>query len=103
MRNITSVKVVVTDKKECIVYVNYDNNESGVYYKTGNKWHSPKSLQNMTATDLAEAKRIAVKGGKWFTTFVNGTAREHSDYQELKSDDALEMQIKATVNRIAEA
>ena len=102
MRNITSVKVW-QQGKECRIYVNYDNNESGVYYKTGDKWHLPKTLQNMTAADLVEAKSVALKGGHWLTTIVNGTAQDHSDYQSLKSDDALEMKIKATVNRISEA
>ena len=102
MRNITSVKVIVTNGK-CTVYVNYDNNESGVYYLTGDKWHTAKSLQNMDKADLSVAKKVALKNGRWATTYVNGTAQSHSDYQELVSDDALEMQIKATVNRVVEA
>ena len=102
MRNITSVKVW-KQNGEVRIYVNYDNSESGIYYLAGNKWHTPKSLQNMTAADLDDARKVAVKGGKWFTTIVNGTAQSHSDYQPLAQDDAREMQIKATVNRIAEA
>lgn len=73
IRKITQVKVWKSeDRKEIRIYVNFENEiRAGCYYLTGNRWNTAKSFENMSADELAAAKKIGVYEGKWYTVYQN--------------------------------
>ena len=72
---ITKVKVWIADKNhknagEVRIYVDFSDRQlAGCYYKTGNFFNSKGSLENMSASDLAEARSLALveteSGRRW--------------------------------------
>lgn len=110
MRNITSVKVM-NNKYATVVYVNFDNGQSGTREsdKSTGRW----TTSGMTAEELAEAKSLAVVDGKWTNWTAPRKSTPRSTYTGKSTDqwaegpltterDEREVAAKMTAVRTAE-